>query len=530
MGFQFALDLPPEKVSKAFADKGNVFSWDWHDTWQDSHAKAFTVAKVVRADILQDIRGEVQKAIDEGLPFADFQKNLEPMLKAKGWWGKQTLMDADGFAQEVQLGSPWRLKSIYRNNLQTQYMAGRYKEMKEVAKFLPFWQYLAVLDEQTRKSHAALNGKVFRHDDSFWDKFYPPNGWMCRCHVRNLSQKQLERKKLGIEYSETRIVESEVEIGGKKRKIHSYKAGKGQMVTPDHGWGYNPGKATYTPDLTKYDDNIKVQVKKDLNEINKFKPAKNLKEAESFAKRHLADNVNFKGSNIEVVNEANEAYYQHMQDFPKFGRRDFWGTTQERYRYGVDIYSEALQKRYEKIFGKNSIQATKEYAIKKSRSAFSNWRTGQNVWANSTEGILGSTNKEFALLEGKGNGIALNQTWASKPDRFKESLVKNCELEFHPLGCNTIKSIVDHELGHQLDDLLKLKKNEKILKIRSDIINSDTTIQEAVSAYAGNNINEFIAECWAEYRNNKQCRPTAKAVAEIIIEEYEKYDNLNTGG
>lgn len=34
--------------------------------WQEAHARAFTVAKVTRLDILEDIRGALQQAVDEG--------------------------------------------------------------------------------------------------------------------------------------------------------------------------------------------------------------------------------------------------------------------------------------------------------------------------------------------------------------------------------------------------------------------------------------------------------------------------------
>ncbi|HOE18396.1 MAG TPA: phage minor head protein [Syntrophorhabdaceae bacterium] len=173
-----AFGLKPEKAIEYFKSKGYTFSWNWQDTWQEAHAKAFTVAKAMRMDILQDIRESVQKALDDGITFRQFRKDLTPKLQAKGWWGKKLIGDAEG-GQTVQLGSPRRLATIYQTNLQTAYMAGRYKEMMDNVEDRPYWQYVAVLDAKTRPAHRALHGKVFRYDDPFWKALYPPNGWNC---------------------------------------------------------------------------------------------------------------------------------------------------------------------------------------------------------------------------------------------------------------------------------------------------------------------------------------------------------------
>lgn len=49
--------------------------------WQEAHARAFTVAKVTRLDILEDIRGALQQAVDEGKTDRWFRQELEPALK-----------------------------------------------------------------------------------------------------------------------------------------------------------------------------------------------------------------------------------------------------------------------------------------------------------------------------------------------------------------------------------------------------------------------------------------------------------------
>jgi len=252
----YALGLDPEKAIEYFKQKGYATTWDWYDLWQESHAKAFTVAKAMRMDILQDIRGMVQKALDEGITYQQFRKELEPRLKAKGWWGRVMVGDEQG-AQSIQLGSPWRLQTIYRTNTQTAYMAGRYRTMMENADNRPYWQYVAVLDSRTRPAHRALDGRVFRYDDPFWDTHYPPLGFNCRCRVRALSKADVQDRDLPVEDSEGKLVEMQTLVSKKTGElvpVTGYKTrdpitGRPIIVAPDPGWNYNPGKARYQLDL-----------------------------------------------------------------------------------------------------------------------------------------------------------------------------------------------------------------------------------------------------------------------------------------
>ncbi len=80
--------MPPEKAIKWFKSKGYALGFDWRDVWKEEHAIAFTVAKAASIDLLQDIRGELEKALVSGETFESFQKNLKPKLVARGWWGR----------------------------------------------------------------------------------------------------------------------------------------------------------------------------------------------------------------------------------------------------------------------------------------------------------------------------------------------------------------------------------------------------------------------------------------------------------
>ena len=193
----FPLNLPPEDAIKWFRAKGYKTGFAWQDVWQEEHAHAFTVAKAMEADLLIDIREAVDKALADGQTLRQFRKELEPILQAKGWWGKQELTDpVTGKKRTVQLGSPRRLETILRVNLKSAYAAGRWSRIERSKETRPYLRYGAVQDRRTRPDHQAWHGTILPTDDPWWDTHYPPNGWLCRCGTQQLSQRDLDRRGL----------------------------------------------------------------------------------------------------------------------------------------------------------------------------------------------------------------------------------------------------------------------------------------------------------------------------------------------
>lgn len=196
---------PPEQAIAYLESKGLRLSFNWAEMLDEAHARAFTVAKAMRLDILRDIRTGVLDALKNGKTLRQFEQELTPLLQAKGWWGKQLAPGSDGQPQLVQLGSPHRLKTIYQTNLQSAYMAGRL-HAQQAADAFPYLMYVAVMDGRTRPSHAALNGKIWRKDHTVWTVISPPNGFNCRCRTRALTPGQMKRE--GLAEAETPEIET----------------------------------------------------------------------------------------------------------------------------------------------------------------------------------------------------------------------------------------------------------------------------------------------------------------------------------
>lgn len=169
----YVLRLEPELAVDYLRAKGVNITWNWHEQLESAHARAFTVAKATKAEVLDTIRWATEQAIANGTSEREYIKNLEPMLKELGWWGKA--MDENG--NTVQLGSPRRLRTILRTNKSTAYHAARYAQQMENVDEQPYWRYVAVNDSRTRASHLALHGKIYRADDPIWQTMYPPNDW-----------------------------------------------------------------------------------------------------------------------------------------------------------------------------------------------------------------------------------------------------------------------------------------------------------------------------------------------------------------
>ncbi|MCB4425588.1 phage head morphogenesis protein [Xenorhabdus nematophila] len=202
------------------------------------------------------LREQVDKANSEGITERQFIHTLTPRLQEQGWWGKQIIVDGDGNAEQVQLGSPSRLATIYRTNVATAYQAGRYQQQLASTDTHPYWQYIAVMDGRTRKSHATMHGRVFRFDDPIWDKLYPPNDWGCRCRVRALTAEQVKRMGLTVESSTGSVSSQQVATGVDKRTGEVYEAETttfkrgSQTMTTGAGWSNNAGQLAMGADVS----------------------------------------------------------------------------------------------------------------------------------------------------------------------------------------------------------------------------------------------------------------------------------------
>jgi SPP1 gp7 family putative phage head morphogenesis protein len=79
--------------------------------------------------------------------------------------------------------SGFQLETIYRTQSQIAYGAGRWEadQDPDIQEILWGYEYNTVGDDRVRPEHEALHGSKLPKDDPFWQSFWPPNGYNCRC-------------------------------------------------------------------------------------------------------------------------------------------------------------------------------------------------------------------------------------------------------------------------------------------------------------------------------------------------------------
>ena len=128
---------------------------------------------------------------------------------------------------------------------------------------------------------------------------------------------------------------------------------------------------------------------------------------------------------------------------------------------------------------------------------------------NAMAGVL---SKKFGQSK---EAFYVNSKWVKDPMQVKADLAISEKYGYHPKGCNTIESVIDHEMGHLLDAEYGVSKTKQIKNLKNGL--TSTEIKKGLSEYATRSESEFIAEAWTEFLNNKEPRPIAKYVGSLIV-------------
>uniref|UniRef100_A0A6H1ZPH5 Putative capsid morphogenesis protein n=1 Tax=viral metagenome TaxID=1070528 RepID=A0A6H1ZPH5_9ZZZZ len=142
--------------------------------------RAWSVARVFRQNLVEQIKGHVESILKEGITQREFATQVNDFLKQ---------MAADTL-------TPAHLETVYRTNVQTAYNAGLWREMDNplMQEEFPFFEYFNPEDARSRPTHAAMSGVWADRFHPVWNIWWPPNGYNCRCQVRSIGKKEAQRR------------------------------------------------------------------------------------------------------------------------------------------------------------------------------------------------------------------------------------------------------------------------------------------------------------------------------------------------
>lgn len=215
-GFEIRVKpLPLQEAIDYFSSLMPVDSQEYKKLEKELRAKYFTIARVEGEEIVKQLKGYIQKALEDGQTLDDFKKQTDKLLENMG----------------LGPSDPWHLETVFRTNIQTAYGAGQWEKLNDplLVDMFPYYRYSAVLDSQTRTEHRAMHNFIAARNDPIWNEWWPPNGFRCRCGVVGINKYRAARE--GI------------------------KPSAPTSLTPDQGFAKNPGQA-----LREVPDSIKSKI------------------------------------------------------------------------------------------------------------------------------------------------------------------------------------------------------------------------------------------------------------------------------
>jgi len=212
----------PREAIEYFGAKGLKVGFDYTDVWKEEHGAAFTAAKILERDILATLRGSIERAINDGTPFREWKKGIAAVLDKSGW----TNYHGGALLH--------RYRTIYETNTRVARAAGQWQRIERTKELLPYLVYELGPSERHRPWHERWSGVTLPADDPWWQDHFVPNGWNCRCWIRQVSE--------GYAAKRGNMDDRPAGEGETERWVHP-KTGAVEWlpVGVGPGWNYNVG-------------------------------------------------------------------------------------------------------------------------------------------------------------------------------------------------------------------------------------------------------------------------------------------------
>jgi SPP1 gp7 family putative phage head morphogenesis protein len=112
------------------------------------------------------------------------------------------------------------LRTEYSSAISQSRAASQWMSMENDYELMPMLTYHTVGDGRVRPEHAILDGISRDLKDNFWNTYYPPNGWNCRCTIMQ-SDDAIKTSLKGFKPSEANVPDIFKFNSGKDRIVFS---------------------------------------------------------------------------------------------------------------------------------------------------------------------------------------------------------------------------------------------------------------------------------------------------------------------
>lgn len=346
-------------------------------------------------------------------------------------------------------------------------------------------QWDATLDDRTRPDHQVADGQLREWDEDFLvggEHMKAPSIGGSAKQVINCRCQLLKRPRWALDEEELKELQDRANYFGldKTADFEEFK-----------------NKYLQLPSVTEQEKQIEEKIK--------FTPAKNVKEAEEYARTHFADDVSYSGLSVKNANTINEELTR--------------------------------------IFNEYDLRRLEEIKTGKGKAVMSaNWRTLHINPRNLGKALDDSHINFLANQQYYKDSIALMESrWVGKkkPASIEKQIEKlKNKLLFTRFGVpemypNHIAVCVDHEFGHVIADQYFGQINDSRVSpayslnwsYRAKSNKVDSVYLKAkqngdiylISEYGGTNSHEFFAECFAMRLNGEKLPDYIEEMMEGVI-------------
>lgn len=179
------LNQPFQEALDYFLNKIPSITERWNEYSSDQHDYAFTVAGVMKEDILKDIQWLISRMLgEEGLTYDQFQSQFKDLIGKKGWL-------PSGSDKQQQR----RLYIIADTNIRQAYKRGQIEQFK-ASGLQGKYNYGIWIHRDSpnpRHNHRELHNKAIPLDSPFYKQVFAPHGFGCRCKVQFANERLIKR-------------------------------------------------------------------------------------------------------------------------------------------------------------------------------------------------------------------------------------------------------------------------------------------------------------------------------------------------